>query len=106
MRRRPFRRNETALEDYSFGMYTIQLEELQIAQKAGGRNGGKLRLFDATKPMLLRPDGHPSKYGHGPEANLALPNDCVHWCLPGPIDAWNDLLQKLLEIEVENNSTT
>ncbi|XP_073147099.1 protein trichome birefringence-like 19 [Henckelia pumila] len=97
----PFRRNETSLEDYSLEMYMIQLEELRIARKAGRRNGGnKFRLFDATKPMLLRPDGHPSKYGHSQGLNQSFANDCVHWCLPGPIDSWNDFLQHLLKREV------
>ncbi|PIN09912.1 hypothetical protein CDL12_17500 [Handroanthus impetiginosus] len=100
-RTRPFRRNETALEDYSLELYKIQLKELRIARKAGRKTGRKFRLFDATKAMLLRPDGHPSKYGRWPVANQTFPNDCVHWCLPGPIDAWNDFLQELLKREVE-----
>lgn len=24
---------------------------------------------------------------------------CVYWCLPGPIDAWNDLLLEMLRRE-------
>ncbi|KAK4477521.1 hypothetical protein RD792_016750, partial [Penstemon davidsonii] len=101
----PFKRNETALVDYSLEMYLIQLEELRIAQKAGRRNGGKFRLFDATKAMLLRPDGHPSKYGHWPVANVTFANDCVHWCLPGPIDSWNDFLQELLKREIGDSGS-
>ncbi|KAK4416300.1 protein trichome birefringence-like 19 [Sesamum alatum] len=104
VRTRPFKRNETVLEDYSLEMYSIQLEELRTAQEAGRRTGRKFRLFDATKPMLLRADGHPSKYGHWPGANRTIPNDCVHWCLPGPIDAWNDFLQELLKREVGSKS--
>lgn len=104
VRTTPFKRNETALEDFGLEMYSIQLEELRIAQRAGRGTGGKVRLFDATRAMLLRADGHPSKYGHWPVANQTIPNDCVHWCLPGPIDAWNDFLQELLKREVENYS--
>ncbi|KAK6128817.1 hypothetical protein DH2020_037453 [Rehmannia glutinosa] len=99
-RTRPYGRNEVVLEDYSLEMYLIQLEELRIAQKAGRRTGGRFRLFDATRAMLLRPDGHPSKYGHWPVANQTFANDCVHWCLPGPIDSWNDFLQELLKREI------
>ncbi|KAL2499792.1 Protein trichome birefringence-like 19 [Abeliophyllum distichum] len=58
-RTRPFKRKEAVLEDYSLEMYMIQLEELRIAQKAGRRNGLKIRLFDATKPMSLRPGWTP-----------------------------------------------
>ncbi|KAG6424034.1 hypothetical protein SASPL_114444 [Salvia splendens] len=101
-RTRPYRRSEVVLEDYSLEMYLIQLEELRIAQKAAGRrSGGKFKLFDATVAMLLRPDGHPSKYGHWPVINNTLANDCVHWCLPGPIDAWNDFLLQLFKTELE-----
>lgn len=100
MRTRPYRRGEVVLEDYSLEMYLIQLEELRIAQKAGKRSGGKFRLFDATMAMLMRPDGHPSRYGHWPPVDgQTFANDCVHWCLPGPIDAWNDFLQELLKRE-------
>lgn len=52
-----------------------------------------------TQAMLLRPDGHPSKYGHWPNANVVLYNDCVHWCLPGPIDTWSDFLLHMLKLE-------
>ncbi|KAL3636521.1 hypothetical protein CASFOL_018820 [Castilleja foliolosa] len=96
-RARPYRRNEVVLEDTSLEMYRIQVEEMRIAQKAGKRNGGRFRLFDVTRAMLLRPDGHPSKYGHLQGTNQSFPNDCVHWCLPGPIDTWNDFLQELLK---------
>ncbi|KAL6521680.1 hypothetical protein OROGR_018249 [Orobanche gracilis] len=98
---RPYKRDEVVLEDYSLEMYLIQLEELRIAQKAAGRrNGGRFKLFDATRAMLLRPDGHPSKYGHRQGGNQSFANDCVHWCLPGPIDSWNDFLQELLSREI------
>ncbi|XP_071912949.1 protein trichome birefringence-like 19 [Coffea arabica] len=99
VRTRPFKRSERALDDYNLEMYTIQLEELRIAQKEGRRKGLKFRLFDATQSMLLRPDGHPSKYGHWPNHDVAMANDCVHWCLPGPIDSWNDFLLELLKRE-------
>ncbi|KAM3342690.1 protein trichome birefringence-like 19 [Capsicum galapagoense] len=92
----PFKRNENVLDDYNLEFYKIQLQELTIAQKEGKN---KFRLFDATQSMLLRPDGHPSKYGHWPKPNVTLSNDCVHWCLPGPIDVWNDFLLELMKRE-------
>ncbi|CAA0814321.1 Protein trichome birefringence-like 21 [Striga hermonthica] len=96
-RTRPYGRDEARLVDYSLEMYLIQLEELKIAQR-GRRN--KFRLFDASRAMVLRPDGHPSRYGHVQGSNQSFANDCVHWCLPGPIDAWNDFLQELLSREI------
>ncbi|BAD68707.1 unknown protein [Oryza sativa Japonica Group] len=53
-------------------------------------------LMDATAAMLMRPDGHPSRYGHLPNQKVQLYNDCIHWCLPGPIDIWNDMLFQML----------
>lgn len=102
VRTRPFKRNQTVLEDYMVEMYEIQLQELRIAQEEGSKRGLKFGLLDATQPMLLRPDGHPSKYGHWPNEKMA--NDCVHWCLPGPIDTWNDFLQELIEREEAKKS--
>ncbi|KAI8018082.1 Protein trichome birefringence-like 19 [Camellia lanceoleosa] len=98
-RKRPFRNHETRLEGYNLEFYSIQVQELKIAQRLGRRRGLKYRLFDVTQAMLLRPDGHPSKYGHWPQAKVSLANDCVHWCLPGPVDAWNDFFLELLKRE-------
>ncbi|KAL3526673.1 hypothetical protein ACH5RR_011329 [Cinchona calisaya] len=104
VRTRPFKKNEKVLDDYNLQMYTIQLEELKIAKKDARRKGLRFRLFDATQSMLLRPDGHPSKYGHWPTQNVSLANDCVHWCLPGPIDTWNDFLFELFKREETERS--
>lgn len=101
-RTRPFKRNETALDEYTEKNYKIQLEEFQIAKREGRRKDGRrFKLFDTTKPMWLRPDGHPSQYGHWPQQKVVLAEDCVHWCLPGPIDSWNDFLLELLKREQE-----
>jgi hypothetical protein len=70
--------------------HTAQVEELAKAKAEAAAAG--LLLMDTTPAMLLRPDGHPSRYGHWPHQNVTLYNDCVHWCLPGPIDAWNEML--------------
>ncbi|KAG6408173.1 hypothetical protein SASPL_131177 [Salvia splendens] len=101
LRTKPFTRNETSLDEKALEFYTIQLEELGIARTQN--RGRRFVLFDTTKPMVLRPDGHPSIYGHLPGAKLVMSNDCVHWCLPGPIDAWSDFLQELLRREVVGN---
>ncbi|OWM64456.1 protein trichome birefringence-like 19 [Punica granatum] len=98
-RTRPFRSNETALEGANLEAYMIQVEEFRRAEAEGRRKGLKYRLLDTTQAMLLRPDGHPSRYGHWPHENVTLYNDCVHWCLPGPIDAWSDFLLEMLKME-------
>ncbi|GFY82891.1 TRICHOME BIREFRINGENCE-LIKE 21 [Actinidia rufa] len=73
LRTRPFRSNETNLEGEELELYMTQMEEFR--------------------------DGHPSRYGHWPHENVTLYNDCVHWCLPGPIDTWGDFLLEMLKRE-------
>ncbi|XP_014497893.1 protein trichome birefringence-like 19 [Vigna radiata var. radiata] len=99
IRTKPFRSNETQLEGLDLEFYMIQLEEFKIAEKEARKKGLKYRLFDVTQASMLRPDGHPSRYGHWPNENVTLYNDCVHWCLPGPIDTWSDFLLGMLKME-------
>jgi len=99
IRTRPFRSNETRLDGFNLELYMTQLEEFRTAEREGRKRGLKFRLLDTTDAMLLRPDGHPSRYGHRPDENVTLYNDCVHWCLPGPIDTWNDFLLYMLKME-------
>lgn len=96
-RTRPFGVGEIDLRGAQLKLYEIQLEEFQKAEEAARRQGLKYRLLDVTLAALLRPDGHPSIYGHRREDKVKLYNDCIHWCLPGPIDAWNDFLLEMLE---------
>ncbi|GAB2278199.1 Protein trichome birefringence-like 19 [Dionaea muscipula] len=99
LRKKPYRSNEVSLEGINLDLYIAQMKELKVAQRRGRERGLKFRVIDATQAMLLRPDGHPSRYGHWPEEKVALYNDCVHWCLPGPIDTWNDFLLEMLKKE-------
>ncbi|KAL8475545.1 hypothetical protein ACS0TY_028269 [Phlomoides rotata] len=71
----------------------IQVEEMEIARgESRGRN--KFEVVDVTEMMLIRPDGHLGVY----QGNAWMKgySDCVHWCLPGPIDTWNELLLELI----------
>jgi hypothetical protein len=99
VRTKPFRSNEIKLEDQNLELYMAQVEEFRKAEKEGKKRGLRYRLLDTTQATLLRPDGHPSRYGHWPHENVTLYNDCVHWCLPGPIDTWNDFLLEMLKRE-------
>ncbi|KAK2663108.1 hypothetical protein Ddye_001682 [Dipteronia dyeriana] len=99
VRTKPFKSNETDLEGVDLELYMTQLEEFKIAEKQGKERGLRFRLLDTTQAMLLRPDGHPGKYGHPQNENITVYNDCVHWCLPGPIDTWNDFLLEMLKME-------
>ncbi|MCO5554046.1 hypothetical protein L7F22_007572 [Adiantum nelumboides] len=66
----------------------IQIEEFQKAT-AQVDDISRLKLLNVTYSAYLRPDGHPGPYRI---RHLNEPaNDCLHWCLPGPIDMWNQL---------------
>ncbi|KAJ0043663.1 hypothetical protein Pint_18845 [Pistacia integerrima] len=95
VRKRPFTSQEMKLNGDTMEFYSTQVEELRAAEKQGRL---KFRLLDTTEIMLLRPDGHPNKYGQSPHKNVTV-NDCVHWCLPGPIDAWNEFLLYVMKTE-------
>lgn len=89
-------------------MRTIELEEFRKAkaEAEGSGEGIRLELLDTYRLSLQRPDGHPGPYRtfhpfakekeKEKEKNGVVQNDCLHWCLPGPIDAWNDLLMAML----------
>lgn len=94
----PFRRGGAKLMGMDLELYKDQLKEFWKAKWEGNEKGLEFRLLDTTQAMLLRPDGHPSRYGHWPHEKRVLYNDCVHWCLPGPVDMWNDLLLLVLSI--------
>lgn len=56
-------------------------------------------LLDITQLSEYRKDGHPSVYRKQweplTETQIANPStyaDCIHWCLPGVPDVWNELL--------------
>ncbi|KAF7100678.1 hypothetical protein CFC21_102161 [Triticum aestivum] len=98
-RTRPYAANETRMAGLSLDFHTAQVEEFAQEEEAARRRGGggaRLVLMDTTAAMLLRPDGHPSRYGHWAHENVTLYKDCVHWCLPGPIDAWNEMLLQMV----------
>ncbi|KAL9254642.1 trichome birefringence-like 19-like protein [Drosera capensis] len=99
LRKKPFRNSEMTLDGDDLDLYKAQMKEVKAAQREGRDRGLKFRVIDTTQAMLLRPDGHPSRYGHWPEENVTRPNDCVHWCLPGPIDSWNEFLLEMLKKE-------
>ncbi|KAL3614397.1 Protein trichome birefringence-like 13 [Castilleja foliolosa] len=47
--------------------------------------GSKFRILDITAMSEFRADAHPSTAGGKQH------DDCMHWCLPGLTDTWNDL---------------
>ncbi|XP_062233098.1 protein trichome birefringence-like 19 [Phragmites australis] len=99
VRTMPYQRGEKRIEGFELDFHTLQLEEFAAAERAARDAGGLVRmmLMDTTEAMILRADAHPSKYrGWTPEKHFTLYNDCVHWCLPGAVDTWNDMLLHML----------
>lgn len=82
------------LGGYEVEMRKAEVEEIENAKSVGSKM--RFGIVDVTKAMLMRPDGHPGEFmgnrWHGY-------NDCLHWCLPGPIDVWNDFLNAVLREE-------
>ncbi|KAJ0053621.1 hypothetical protein Pint_02652 [Pistacia integerrima] len=76
---------------------TSPIEETERARTEGDKKGKSFVIMDVTKATLMRPDGHPGEFW----GNKWMKgyNDCVHWCLPGPIDVWNEFLMAILEKE-------
>ncbi|KAF9602160.1 hypothetical protein IFM89_025389 [Coptis chinensis] len=96
----PFKQGEMDLIDIDSMMRTIELEEFEKAAEVGSQRGLTIKLLDTSQLSLLRPDGHPGPYRHfhpfAKDINATVQNDCLHWCLPGPIDSWNDMVMQMV----------
>ncbi|XP_010910815.1 xyloglucan O-acetyltransferase 2 isoform X2 [Elaeis guineensis] len=109
-KKEPYREGEKEMEYMDAEMRKIEVEEVAAAAKEAAKSGGRLRIeaLDVTKLALLRPDGHPGPYMYpNPFADgikEKVQNDCVHWCLPGPIDTWNEILLEMIKRWKEDNS--
>ncbi|KAL8473532.1 hypothetical protein ACS0TY_030385 [Phlomoides rotata] len=51
--------------------------------------GTRVKILDITALSELRDEGHISHYSIKASEGI---NDCLHWCLPGIPDTWNELL--------------
>lgn len=59
-----------------------------------------VRLLNITQLSEFRKDGHTSVYGERKGKLLTREQrsdpktyaDCIHWCLPGVPDTWNEIL--------------
>ncbi|KAL6577859.1 hypothetical protein OROMI_010187 [Orobanche minor] len=108
---RPYEENEMILEGMNEEMRKIGVEKVKEAKlranneylgnNINNNNVVRIEGLDISKLALLRPDGHPGPYMNPfPFANGVserVQNDCVHWCLPGPIDTWNEILLDVIK---------
>lgn len=99
---KPYKESEKKLEGMDAEIRAIEVEEVEEAKGRAKQSGGlRIAALDVTKLSLLRPDGHPGPYMHPfPYGNGGVgervQNDCVHWCLPGPVDTWNEILLQIM----------
>ncbi|EYU28320.1 hypothetical protein MIMGU_mgv1a004005mg [Erythranthe guttata] len=56
---------------------------------AGAVSGTSVELLDITALSQLRDEGHISRYSIKATPGM---QDCLHWCLPGIPDTWNEVL--------------
>uniref|UniRef100_A0A7C9DPU8 Trichome birefringence-like C-terminal domain-containing protein n=1 Tax=Opuntia streptacantha TaxID=393608 RepID=A0A7C9DPU8_OPUST len=67
----------------------VKQDESSDKVAANAVKGTKVNLLDITALSALRDEGHISKYGHKADSGV---RDCLHWCLPGIPDTWNEIL--------------
>jgi hypothetical protein len=97
--KKPYEEGEKELGSNENELRSIVYEETEAVMSTK-RNGVMFEVLDVTKLAWLRPDGHPGPYmnpdpfAHGvPER---MQTDCLHSCLPGPVDTFNDILLQIL----------
>ncbi|KAJ8618658.1 hypothetical protein MRB53_014844 [Persea americana] len=107
---RPALENELVENEYTNIMHQKQVTAFNNALKKA-TNKSKFRLMDITKIFGYRHDGHPGPYKSlnpnkvrvlGPHGEPP-PQDCLHWCMPGAVDTWNELLLEIIRREFEGS---
>ncbi|XP_057491431.1 protein trichome birefringence-like 20 [Actinidia eriantha] len=94
----PFTQQEMKVDANNVELYLTQMDEFRAAEREGRERGLKFKLLDVFEAMGMRPDGHPYHYGHPASKKQGIA-DCLHWCLPGPVDSWNEFLLHMLKME-------
>lgn len=96
-KKEPYKNGEKEL-----GYTEMEMRRTVVEAVAAANTGSGVRFaaLDVTKLANLRPDGHPGPYMRNDPfaggANARVQNDCVHWCMPGPIDTFNEILLRTI----------
>ncbi|XP_031475888.1 protein YLS7-like [Nymphaea colorata] len=105
---KPLTEGELVENGFTQRMHEQQVMGFQRAQKKA-TNKSKLRLMDITEVFSYRADGHPGPYRsldpnkvtkRGPDGRPP-PQDCLHWCMPGPVDTWNEIVLEIIRREFQ-----
>ncbi|XP_071695818.1 protein trichome birefringence-like 24 [Rutidosis leptorrhynchoides] len=96
----PANEGEFELTYFDRILQEVELQEVSKVEAEAFIKGLKVKLLDVMKLSLLRPDGHPGPLRQfdpfAKDKKAKVQYDCLHWCLPGPIDYWNDLLMNMV----------
>ncbi|AQK48250.1 protein ALTERED XYLOGLUCAN 4 [Zea mays] len=79
------------------------VEEAASTMSSSNDSAQPLRFaaLDVTALANMRPDGHPGPYmrknpfaaaGNNTGDHRPVQHDCLHWCMPGPVDTFNQIL--------------
>ncbi|KAL6606940.1 hypothetical protein ACP70R_042593 [Stipagrostis hirtigluma subsp. patula] len=96
----PYKEGEKELEGFQKQLRSIVIEEAEAGARIAG-GAARVEVLDVTKLAAMRPDGHPNVYmqrdpfAHGVQERM--PSDCLHFCLPGPVDTFNEILLQILK---------
>ncbi|KAJ3677477.1 hypothetical protein LUZ60_003201 [Juncus effusus] len=99
----PYKEGEKEIPYLENEMHKIEMDEVANAANQVKEIEGRLRIeaLDVTKLAFMRPDGHPGPYMYPNPfkdgVKDRVQNDCVHWCMPGPIDTWNEILLQMMK---------
>lgn len=92
-----------AITEMNWMMHEIETTELEKVRAEMGAN--RISLLDITELAQIRTDGHPgpyrNPYPYAKDAKEKFQIDCLHWCLPGPIDTWNEMLMETLQQQMQ-----
>jgi len=97
----PYEEGEKELDWICRELRGIVYDEAEAARARGAGGGAtRIEVLDVTKLAAMRPDGHPSVYMHRDPFAHGVPermySDCLHFCLPGPVDTFNEILLQIL----------
>ncbi|KAL6605882.1 hypothetical protein ACP70R_041535 [Stipagrostis hirtigluma subsp. patula] len=101
-RAKPFEEGEAEVKAEDAELRKAVLEEVAAAAAVRRRRRGlRYEVLDVTRLATMRPDGHPGPYLF-PYSYYSRPvpetvaNDCLHWCAPGVVDTFNDILMRMI----------
>lgn len=99
-RTRPYKEGQYAGKVFDQLLRNIEVIEFEKVVHTASGKGVRMELLDTFYLSLLRPDGHPGPYRKrhpfSKDKIAKIRYDCLHSCLPGPIDTLNDVMAKML----------